>query len=129
MLVGRVIQVGVTTIVLAVSKKAAMTAEQLEAIRSVVSRATVLVVPCATRPARVRARASGCAVVQAPGATVVCSEEEAPMGTAGPLALARAHLEGSDPFFVFNSAVACEYPLADLLAFHKRHGREGTIMV
>ena len=51
------------------------------------------------------------------------------MGTAGPLALARAHLEGAEPFFVFNSDVACEYPLADLLAFHRRHGREGTIMV
>jgi mannose-1-phosphate guanylyltransferase len=30
---------------------------------------------------------------------------------------------------VFNSDVTCEYPLADLLAFHKSHGGEGTIMV
>lgn len=39
-------------------------------------------------------------------------------------------VDGSgDPFFVFNSDVTCEYPLKDLLAFHKSHGREGTIMV
>jgi mannose-1-phosphate guanylyltransferase len=25
--------------------------------------------------------------------------------------------------------VTCEYPLEDLLAFHKHHGKEGTIMV
>jgi mannose-1-phosphate guanylyltransferase len=50
---------------------------------------------------------------------------------AGPLALARAHLsDGSgDPFFVFNSDVTCEYPLRELLAYHKSHGKEGTIMV
>ena len=27
------------------------------------------------------------------------------------------------------SDVTCEYPLEDLLAFHKHHGKEGTIMV
>ena len=34
-----------------------------------------------------------------------------------------------DPFFVLNSDVICEFPLADLLAFHKSHGKEGTILV
>lgn len=34
-----------------------------------------------------------------------------------------------DPFFVFNSDVTCEYPLKDLLAYHRSHGKEGTIMV
>lgn len=50
---------------------------------------------------------------------------------AGPLALARKHLEdgSGDPFFVFNSDVTCEYPLKDLLAYHRSHGKEGTIMV
>ncbi len=50
---------------------------------------------------------------------------------AGPLALARAALDdgSGDPFFVFNSDVTCEYPLADLLAYHKSHGKEGTILV
>jgi mannose-1-phosphate guanylyltransferase len=63
--------------------------------------------------------------------TVVCSLEETPMGTAGPLALARAHLDdgSGEPFFVFNSDVTCEYPLKELLAFHRAHGREGTILV
>ena len=31
-------------------------------------------------------------------------------------------------FFMFNSDVICEYPLEDMIAFHKAHGKEGTIM-
>ena len=59
------------------------------------------------------------------------SVEEEPLGTAGPLALAAPALRaaGGDAFFVFNSDVTCEYPLAELLAFHRSHGREGTILV
>jgi mannose-1-phosphate guanylyltransferase len=57
------------------------------------------------------------------------SRETEPLGTAGPLALARQWLDGDQPFFVLNSDVTCTYPLADLLKFHKAHGREGTIMV
>lgn len=30
--------------------------------------------------------------------------------------------------FVFNSDVICDYPLEKLLAFHKAHGKEGTIL-
>lgn len=50
---------------------------------------------------------------------------------AGPLALAAAHLDdgSGEPFFVFNSDVTCEYPLRELLAFHKAKGGEGTIML
>jgi mannose-1-phosphate guanylyltransferase len=52
------------------------------------------------------------------------------LSPAGPLALAREILEeDGEPFFVLNSDITCEYPLADLLAFHKNHGKEGTIMV
>ena len=32
-------------------------------------------------------------------------------------------------FFVLNADVICEYPFADLLEFHKAHGKEGSIMV
>lgn len=53
--------------------------------------------------------------------------------TAGPLALAKAHLVTAgatdDPFFVFNSDVTCRYPLKELLEFHNNHGAEGTIIV
>lgn len=49
--------------------------------------------------------------------------------SAGPLALARDLLDDGEPFFVLNSDVICEFPFADLLAFHKAHGAEGTIMV
>lgn len=49
---------------------------------------------------------------------------------AGPLALARKHLEeDKEPFFVLNSDVICSYPFNELLEFHKAHGKEGTIIV
>lgn len=63
------------------------------------------------------------------GVKVTVSLEDTPMGTAGPLALAREHLSDGAPFFVFNSDVTCNYPLKELLAFHTNHGKEGTIIV
>ncbi|RYG51615.1 hypothetical protein EON67_03005 [archaeon] len=36
--------------------------------------------------------------------------------------MAREHLSDGDPFFVFNSDVTCEYPLKELLDFHRKHG-------
>ena len=65
------------------------------------------------------------------GVKITCSQEDEPMGTAGPLALARDILaDGSgDPFFVLNSDVICDFPLAEMLAFHKAKGAEGTILV
>jgi mannose-1-phosphate guanylyltransferase len=51
------------------------------------------------------------------------------MGTAGPLALASHLLEGDEPFFVLNSDVICAFPFAEMMAFHKQHGRQGTIAV
>jgi mannose-1-phosphate guanylyltransferase len=62
---------------------------------------------------------------------IVCSQETEPMGTAGPLALARDKLDdgSGDPFFVLNSDVISEYPLREMIAFHKSHGGEASIMV
>lgn len=62
---------------------------------------------------------------------ITCSQETEPMGTAGPLALARDKLidESGEPFFVLNSDVISEYPFAELIKFHKAHGGEATIMV
>ncbi|XP_048348159.1 mannose-1-phosphate guanyltransferase beta [Sphaerodactylus townsendi] len=58
------------------------------------------------------------------------SHEKEPLGTAGPLALARELLnENSEPFFVLNSDVICDFPFADMVRFHKHHGKEGTIVV
>lgn len=53
-----------------------------------------------------------------------------PLGTAGPLALAKEVLgkDGSD-FFVLNSDVVCEFPFEAMIKFHKAHGGEGTIAV
>lgn len=64
------------------------------------------------------------------GIKINMSHEVEPLGTAGPLALAKDMLtEGSDPFFVLNSDVICHFPFDEMIAFHKHHGKEGTIVV
>jgi len=58
------------------------------------------------------------------------SQETEPLGTAGPLALARDLLNNdTDPFFVLNSDVICEFPFDEMIKFHKNHQCEGTIVV
>ncbi|KAG8471228.1 hypothetical protein KFE25_009649 [Diacronema lutheri] len=63
------------------------------------------------------------------GIKVVCSHEQEPLGTAGPIAYARDFLNTKEDFFVVNSDITCAFPFAELLAFHKAHGREGTVLV
>eukprot|EP00041_Stephanoeca_diplocostata_P019859 m.432749 g.432749 ORF g.432749 m.432749 type:complete len:360 (-) comp21414_c0_seq1:260-1339(-) len=64
------------------------------------------------------------------GIKITMSLESEPLGTAGPLALARDIL-GADGemFFVLNSDVVCEFPFKNVIEFHKAHGKEGTILV
>lgn len=64
------------------------------------------------------------------GIKISCSQETEALGTAGPLALARDKLidESGDPFFVLNSDVISEYPLKQMIAFHKSHGGEASVM-
>lgn len=64
------------------------------------------------------------------GISLIFSHEREPLGTAGPLALAADILRKSNsPFFVLNSDIICDFPFKDLYAFHKHHGKEGTIVV
>jgi len=63
------------------------------------------------------------------GVKISYSRETTPLGTAGPLALARDLLNDGKPFFVLNSDVICTFPLKELLSYHLSHGGEGTIMV
>ena len=64
------------------------------------------------------------------GVSLVFSHETEPLGTAGPLALAKDILgASSEPFFVLNSDIICEFPFRDLVLFHRNHGKEGTIVV
>eukprot|EP00199_Chlamydomonas_sp_CCMP681_P001574 CAMPEP_0119107196 /NCGR_PEP_ID=MMETSP1180-20130426/9288_1 /TAXON_ID=3052 ORGANISM="Chlamydomonas cf sp, Strain CCMP681" /NCGR_SAMPLE_ID=MMETSP1180 /ASSEMBLY_ACC=CAM_ASM_000741 /LENGTH=366 /DNA_ID=CAMNT_0007092653 /DNA_START=37 /DNA_END=1137 /DNA_ORIENTATION=+ len=65
------------------------------------------------------------------GVKIMCSQETEPMGTAGPLALARKLLDdgSGNAFFVLNSDVICEYPLKEMLDFHKARNAEATILV
>ena len=59
------------------------------------------------------------------------SKEDTPLGTAGPIGLAKTILEKAegDEIFVFNSDVTCTFPLKKMLEFHRQHGNEGTIAV
>ncbi|CAI5482828.1 unnamed protein product [Closterium sp. Yama58-4] len=67
--------------------------------------------------------------------TITCSREEEPLGTAGPLALAKNILLKStassppQPFFMLNSDVICDYPFKGLLDLHISRGAEATLMV
>lgn len=64
------------------------------------------------------------------GVTLIFSHEPEPLGTAGPLALARDILcSGDEPFFVLNSDIICDFPFKQLYEYHKSHGKEGTIVV
>lgn len=64
------------------------------------------------------------------GVNITFSIETEPLDTAGPLKLAENVLrKDEEPFFVLNSDVICDFPFADLAAFHKSHGKEGTIVV
>lgn len=61
---------------------------------------------------------------------ITFSVETEPLGTAGPLALARDILgKDESPFFVLNSDVICDFPFEQFLKFHRSHGKEGTILV
>ena len=55
------------------------------------------------------------------------SKEDVPLGTAGPIGLAKNILKDADDIFIFNADITCEFPLQEMLEFHKKHGKEGTI--
>eukprot|EP00922_Rhytidocystis_sp_ex-Travisia-forbesii_P056830 GHVS01084064.1.p1 GENE.GHVS01084064.1~~GHVS01084064.1.p1 ORF type:complete len:376 (-),score=41.21 GHVS01084064.1:549-1676(-) len=68
------------------------------------------------------------------GITITCSREEEPLGTAGPIALAREILldakdDTCDSFFVCNSDVICDFPYTEMLKNHDITGAEATILV
>jgi mannose-1-phosphate guanylyltransferase len=62
---------------------------------------------------------------------ITCSKENEPLGTAGPIGLAKSILQDSEgeEIFVFNSDITCRFPLREMLEFHRKHGHEGTIAV
>ncbi|VDM03487.1 unnamed protein product [Schistocephalus solidus] len=58
------------------------------------------------------------------------SYEDEHLGTAGPLAQAAPWLKNlTEPFFVLNSDIICNYPFQRMLDFHNSHGKEGTMAV
>ncbi|KAA8493288.1 Mannose-1-phosphate guanyltransferase beta [Porphyridium purpureum] len=63
------------------------------------------------------------------GIKITTSQENEPMGTAGPIKLAEEHLNDGEPFFVLNSDVTCTFPFQQMLEFHKKAGAEGTLLV
>ena len=64
------------------------------------------------------------------GIKITFSLEKEPLGTAGPLALSLDILaSGDESFFVLNSDVVCDFPFKEMVEFHLKHGKEGTIVV
>jgi len=65
------------------------------------------------------------------GVKITCSKEDEPLGTAGPIGLAKKYLEKSEgeEIFIFNADITCRFPLSEMLKFHRGHGKEGTIAV
>eukprot|EP00921_Rhytidocystis_pertsovi_P013779 GHVQ01022377.1.p1 GENE.GHVQ01022377.1~~GHVQ01022377.1.p1 ORF type:complete len:376 (+),score=42.64 GHVQ01022377.1:268-1395(+) len=68
------------------------------------------------------------------GIRISCSREEEPLGTAGPIALAKDLLldpedDNSDNFFVCNSDVICDFPYRTMLKAHESTQAEATILV
>lgn len=65
------------------------------------------------------------------GIKITCSQEKEPMGTAGPLAIARDILDDGtgEPFILMNSDVICEFPLREMIQQHKDTGAEATLLV
>ncbi|XP_028908031.1 mannose-1-phosphate guanyltransferase beta isoform X2 [Ornithorhynchus anatinus] len=63
------------------------------------------------------------------GIRISLSHEKEPLGTAGPLALARELLaENSDPFFVLNSDVICDFPFADMVTKVEEPSKYGVVV-
>jgi len=130
----RSLQVGVNEVVLAVSYRPEDMAQALKAMEEKYKiKLTVSleeepmgtgVRPCCAGPVAASSCCRCCEYFDRAlraALTLVCA--------AGPLALARAHLSDGEVFFVFNSDVTCEYPLKEMLEFHRKHGGEGTICV
>ncbi|KAF7683388.1 Mannose-1-phosphate guanyltransferase [Astathelohania contejeani] len=62
---------------------------------------------------------------------IIFSVEDTPLGTGGPLALAKKYLCSENkisPFFVLNSDVICDYPLAEMMESHLKEMPYGTIL-
>lgn len=62
---------------------------------------------------------------------ITCSVEKIPLGTAGPISLAEKLLTVGpyDDFFVLNSDIICDYPLKEMLEFHKNHKGSATMLI
>jgi len=58
---------------------------------------------------------------------ITVSKEEIPLGTAGPIGLAKDILKDAEDIFIFNADITCQFPLQEMFEFHKKHGKEGTI--
>jgi mannose-1-phosphate guanylyltransferase len=65
------------------------------------------------------------------GINIVLSLENEPLGTAGPIRLAQdIILQNNEKglFFVMNSDVICDFPLAEMIEFQAKTGAEGVIL-
>lgn len=62
------------------------------------------------------------------GIKISTSQEDEPMGTAGPIKLAESMLNDGEPFFVLNSDVSCDYPFQQMVDYQKKTGAAGVLL-
>ncbi len=61
------------------------------------------------------------------GSNIIFSVEKTPLGTGGPIRLARENLGEDEPFLVVNGDIVSDIDLKSLLSSHERSGAEATI--
>ena len=61
---------------------------------------------------------------------IYCSVEKTPLGTGGPLKLAKSFLQSnkSSEFFVLNSDIICDFPFKNMIKSHRKSKAEITIL-
>ena len=63
------------------------------------------------------------------GIKIVLSVETNPLGTAGPIGLAREHLSDGEPFFVMNCDIACDFNLRGLRLWGSSAGDSSMLAI
>jgi len=104
----------------------ALMQHQIEALAA--AGVTEVILAAGYQPEAIVGRLEGIAAKVGVRLVVSREDPDTPLGTAGPLGLARHLLEAppAGPFFVLNSDVVCPFPLTQMLAYHKSRSGGGA---
>jgi len=60
---------------------------------------------------------------------ITYSRETTPLGTAGPIGLAKELLSDGEPFFVLNADIICDFPFSQMMQLYKEKQAEAVLVV